>query len=221
MDLMSYLLGKNSSGGGGGGAITDYIDDTINFDTVSTGGFNLLVKKLPTIKITSNVKQLMNAFQKYQGTSINFDFENSDFSNVTNISYMFIDCVNLREIDMSGFISNNKITTMSMAFGGCSELRKVDISGISVMQSANINTLFYNCKKLAVIDISGLINPIIISSYYQDMFYDCGINCLASDGAYADGIPYIYVHDETMQNFILNTTSHPEGWSTANVVIKE
>lgn len=220
MDLMSYLLGKNS-GGGGGGSITDYISDTLNFSTSQGSNFCKLVQKLPKMKISSNVTQLMYAFQNYQGTKIEFDFENSDFSKVINMSYMFNECVNLREIDMSGFISNNKITTMSMAFGGCSELRKVDISGISVTQTANINTLFYNCKKLAVIDISGLTNPIIIASYYQDMFYNCGTECLQSDGAYADGIPYIYVHNATMQNFILNTTTHPEDWTTANVVIKE
>ena len=218
MDLMSYLLGKNSSSGGGGVDILDYFNDTINFNTASNKQYSYLVKKMPPLKIVSTVTSLVYAFTNYQGETIKFDFENSDFSNVTNTSIMFQNCINLKEVDMSGLVSS-KIASINGMFFNCTEIRKIDLSGLTNVANYNGGEAFSGCNKLAVLDISSLSKPATFApSYYQDMFYNCGTNCLQSDGAYADGVPYIYVKDADMQTWILTQRTD---WTTANVIVKE
>jgi hypothetical protein len=49
-----------------------------------------------------------------------------------------------------------------------------------------------------------------------------GLNSLASEGAYADGIPYVYVKDADDRDFILNSmssNSRPNNWSTSNIIV--
>ena len=54
------------------------------------------------------------------------------------------------------------------------------------------------------------------------MFSNCGIFASVDNGAYAEGIPMIYVKDETAQNWVLTATnSHGSNWTTDNVVIKQ
>lgn len=217
MDLMSYLLGKKSSGGGGVD-ISDYFNDTINFNTASDKQYGYLVKKMPPLKITNVVTSLVYAFANYRGETIKFDFENSNFSNVTNTSIMFQNCYYLKEVDMSGLVSS-KIASINGMFFNCTEIRKIDLSGLTNVANYNGGGAFYECNKLAVLDISSLSKPATYTpSYYQDMFYNTGTECLASDGAYADGVPYIYVKDADMQTWILTQRTD---WTTANVIVKE
>lgn len=216
MDLTSYLLGKKASGGGGH-VITDYIDDTINFNTASNKNFSPLVKQLPKLKVTNDVTSLTYAFQGYQGEEVSFDSENSDFSNVANLSFMFYNNNHLKEVDMKG-LTTTKVTTMYAMFENCTDLIKVDMSGISNTTTSNCSEAFYECNKLAVLDISSLNKPFTsVPSYYQTMFYNMGTECLQSDGAYQDGLPYVYVKDADMQSWILTQRTD---WSTNNVVIK-
>ena len=86
--------------------------------------------------------------------------------------------------------------------------------------TTNTSYMFQSCNNLTTLDLSSFDFTKVTSFSY--MFQNCGISCLASAGAYADGIPYIYVKDETAQNWILTKSNgKPSTWSTANVIIKE
>lgn len=198
--------------------IDDYFNDTINFNTLDSKNYNYLVKKMPPLKITNVVTNLNYAFNGYRGEEIEFDFANSDISNVTTMSFMFQNCYYLKEIDMSGLISTNKITNINSMFNNCMEITKIDLSGLTIANNFNGGSAFNECNKLAILDISNIGKPMTsIPSFYQDMFTNCGTECLQSDGAYADGLPYVYVKDVDVQTWVLSQNSD---WSTDNVVIK-
>ena len=68
-------------------------------------------------------------------------------------------------------------------------------------------------------DISGI--DVTKLNNFTNMFYDCGWNSTVNDGGYANHIPYVYVKDETAQNWVLTAANgHPTTWSTNNVLIK-
>lgn len=160
-----------------------------------------------------------------------------DTPSVTNMSYMFYDCWSLTTIPL---LDTSKVTDASNMFYNCYSLTTIplidtskasktlsmfyncymlrEIPAINLKASYNYNYLFYNCYKLSRIDLTN----IQIASSCVNMFYNCGTKCMQSEGAYADGIPYVFVENEEMQSWILNSATgnnHPTTWSTANVVI--
>ena len=147
------------------------------------------------------------------------DLSNFDTSNVTNMSNMFNSCNKLKSLYVSNF-NTSKVDIMNSMFSYCRSLTSLDLSNFDTPNLTNMDSMFRNCDKLATLNLSGFDFTKVTSFSY--MFENCGIGCLASDGAYADGIPYIYVKDEAAQNWILTkSNSRPSTWSTANVIIKE
>lgn len=123
----------------------------------------------------------------------------------------------LPEIDYHGTITNLK-----SAFSQCGQLKSIDLSKLNISYRLPTNALFQYCNKLAVLDISGWKASDMSTWEFTSMFSYCGSTCLQSDGAYADGIPYVYVKDNAMQNWVLTKSNgHPSTWTTDNVVIKE
>ena len=87
-----------------------------------------------------------------------------DFSNVTNISYMFESCNKITTIQP---IDTSNATNMEYLFGYCSSLTTIpliDTSNVKYMQN-----MFYNCIKLQSIPPIDTSNVIRIS----DCFYNC------------------------------------------------
>ena len=67
---------------------------------------------------------------------------------VTDMSYMFNDCVQLKKVDLSR-INTSKIISMESMFENCKNL--VEISDTSLWNVENVKSmkhLFYSCKKL-------------------------------------------------------------------------
>lgn len=222
MDLTSYLLGKNASSGGGGGDLSEYFNSTeITSNTTNSNYIKTLniVKTTPSFTVSSDVTSLSYCFQSWGLKSINVS--EMDTSNITNMRYMFNTLQYVEELDLSNF-DTSKVTNYDYMFNSSMALKKIDASSFVVKDNATIygNSMFYYTLKLAIIDISKFEFSKLAA--YSQMFSICGTNCLQSDGAYADGIPFIYVKDETEQNWVLTANNgHPSSWSTANVVIKQ
>jgi len=117
-------------------------------------------------------------------------------------------------------LNTSSARELQYMFANNTVLTTLDASKITLESATNIQNMFYNCYKLAVLDISGMDFSNVTT--FDNMFNQCGTRCLQSDGAYADGIPYIYVKDTAAQNWILNSANgHYNSWSTNNVVVKQ
>ena len=109
---------------------------------------------------------------------------------------------------------------MSSCLGNTAKLKSADLSGIKITSSAPLDYLFNKSNTLSVIDISSM-DFANFSGTSNSTFVNCGTSASVNYGAYADGIPYIYVKDATAQTWVI-TTANSQGndWSTNNVVIK-
>lgn len=233
--------------GGGGADLSDYFTTTWNTNTSSSNRLgDVLFKKIPKITLGSNVQSLSYAFDD-MGIKVCV-FEELDLANITDTSYMFYGN-SFATLDISNFKNANNMTNMRSMFGsitwadggnGLIGLNKIDTSKVTDMRNC-----FNYFRKLAVLDLSTWETPLVTRcqsmfaysenlaiidiskatfsnvTNFSSMFSSCGTQCLQSDGAYADGIPYIYVKDATEQNWVLTANNgHPSTWSTNNVVIK-
>ena len=80
--------------------------------------------------------------------------ENLKTDNVTNMRYMFLDCSNLKSLNVSGFNTSN-VTDMMGMFVGCSGLTSLDVSGFDTSNVILMDAMFSNCSGLTSLDLSG------------------------------------------------------------------
>ena len=227
MDLMSYLLGKKSSGGGGGGgSIADYIITNITENTSGTNFGRKMMYKTPPVTVDRSVTSLYQAFGECNAKII--DVSQLDTSNITAIAYMFSTCTFLEEIIGLNNLDVSQVTPIEgfhSLFSSCGQLKKVDISKWNIAKyTANFDfrSMFDNCYKIAVLDISSIPDDIATSNRTNNMLRLVGYYATVEDGAYASGIPYVYVKNQTVQEWILGGGGGaPNTWTSANVIVKE
>lgn len=137
-----------------------------------------------------------------------------DTSKVTNMGYMFSSCYSLEKIPQ---LNTSLVNNMQAMFYQCYSLKT--IPQLDTSKVTNMSSMFYCCYNICTIDLSTLDTSKLTS--FSSMFTNCGRDCKQRYGAYADGIPYIYVKDETAQNWVLTKSNgRPTTWTTTNVVIK-
>ena len=161
-------------------------------------GNNSYISKVPKITGIENVTNMMGMFSNCSAVSDSKDLNLSEYntSSITDFSSMF-------------FLSSTYTPKMT----------SLDLSNFDLSSGTSYSNMFSGQKKIAVLDISG--TDLNKNATWTTMFKEMGTACLQSDGAYADGIPYVYVKDATAQNLILTKSNgKPSTWSTNNVVIK-
>ena len=89
--------------------------------------------------------------------------------NITDVSYLFYLCRNLKRVDMSRFRTNN-ITDMSYMFNGCYDLETLNMKGWNTSNVTNTRNMFRNCEKLTP-KVSHFNMSNVIDAEY--MFYGC------------------------------------------------
>ena len=225
--------------GGGGADLNDYFNTTYeNADWVKN-----MIKRIPQLTIPSGTTSI--SFQNILAKNLAFDgldctgitagnyflatnsstysvLETVDLANITNANnitnfrYMFYNQYNLKEVKNMFALSGTK--DIRNIFASCQNLTSIDLSNWNVETGTyGSSAMFQNTYKLAVIDISGIT---FTNNSNTNTFQNCGRDCLQSDGAYADGIPYVYVKDATAQAKVLASGNVPASWTTNNVVIK-
>lgn len=231
----------------GGGDLSDYFNTTI--DSVSTGSdyfVQTLVKKIPPLQAASGITSFEYAFYTYPFRDM--VFESLDCSGVSSFSRFCTTSNQLHHVDLSNVVNTSDITNLQYIFSSNSELETVDnFFPVNTTSQINLEYMFYNCSKLkrvdlsktsystaslasafrntykmTVLDISGFdLNSSQVKSQSY-IFQNCGRDCLQSDGAYADGIPYVYVKDTASQNWVLGLSNsyRPSTWTTNNVKVK-
>ena len=99
------------------------------------------------------------------------DVSKFDTSNVTSMRAMFYECENLTSVDVSKF-DTAAVTNVEAMFQGCKALTAVgDVSGWNTAKVTSMYQVFYDCEKLAALDLSGWNTTNVTNM--QAMFLDC------------------------------------------------
>ena len=113
------------------------------------------------------------------------DLSNFDTSNVTNMSYMFSGCQSLTSLNLSNF-DTSKVTDMSYMFSYCSRLMSLDLSSFDTSQVTDMSYMFEDCSGLTLLDLSNFNTENVTDMHY--MFGNC------------DSITSIYISDKWNTN---------------------
>jgi surface protein len=99
------------------------------------------------------------------------DLSGFDLSNVTNMSYMFNKCTALKTVKF-GKLDTSKVTTMREIFMQCENLTKFDQSGFVTSACTDMHCMFYDCYKLTSVNTSGWNTSNVTTM--EALFFECG-----------------------------------------------
>ena len=89
---------------------------------------------------------------------------------IINCGFMFYDCINLTEIDLSHF-NSKKVKNMEYMFYYCEKLKKINLSNLNTTNVTNMNCMFYRCNNLTEINLKSFDTRNVINMSY--MFSHC------------------------------------------------
>ena len=98
------------------------------------------------------------------------DLSSMDSSNVTNMSYMFCNCSGLTVLDLTPLDTRN-VTNMRSMFSGCSGLTALDLSPLDTSNVTSMSSMFSGCRKLTSLDLTPLDTRNVTDM--RNMFFDC------------------------------------------------
>ena len=101
---------------------------------------------------------------------INIDLSTFDTKGVINLGGMFYGCSNLTKIDLSSFNTLN-VTNMGGMFYNCSKLEKIDLSSFCTKNVTTMGGMFLGCSKLTFINLSSFDTKNVTDM--NGMFYNC------------------------------------------------
>lgn len=166
---------------------------------------------------TGSLTDISYMFQGCTNTTFeNINLNNLNVSNVTKAGWIFSSCNGVINLDLSSW-TLPKVTDLSASFYGCNA-KKIDLSNATGENVTQTNMMFFNAMRVNEIYLDNFDFSKVTS--FSGMFTSCGSNAKRSEGAYADGMPYVYVKDATAQNWVLTADNgHKSDWTTANVII--
>ena len=87
------------------------------------------------------------------GKLISLNLSGFDTSKVTDMNSMFDNCQNLTSLDISGF-DTRLVTDMCSMFSSCYKLTSLDLSSFNTSAVTDMNSMFNYCSKLTSLDLS-------------------------------------------------------------------
>ena len=100
----------------------------------------------------------------------NLDLSNLDTSNVTDMEFMFWNCLALTSLDLSSF-NTASVSNMNYMFDGCRALTSLDLSNFNTSKVTDMSYMFYHCEALTSLDLSSF-NTASVSNMSR-MFLSC------------------------------------------------
>ena len=99
-----------------------------------------------TLKFNTRFNSTKNLFKDLTCTT-EIDLSKFDFSEVTDMSYMFYGCKILKNITF-GNINTIEVKSLNSLFRGCSKLLSMDLSNFDFSKVTDMSYMFYGCSKL-------------------------------------------------------------------------
>lgn len=109
-------------------------------------------------------------FKEWKRLTTIVGLENLNTSKVTDMSWMFYNCGNLKNLDVRLF-DTRKVNNMANMFCGCSSLTALDVSGFDTGSVTSMNSMFSGCSGLSSLDVSHF-NTSNVTNIVA-MFYGC------------------------------------------------
>ena len=132
---------------------------------------------------TTTTKAVVDAsFKDFRPTSTEFWFkqfkaltaieglQNLNTSEVTNMSFMFLDCAALTALDLKSF-NTEKVTDMGFIFYGCSALTNLDLKNFNTSSVTSMSNMFKRCSALPSLDLNNFNTSNVTSM--DGMFDSC------------------------------------------------
>ena len=134
---------------------------------------------------TGNVTNMEYMFSECSNLE-ELDLSGFTTENVVNMRHMFSRCSNLEELDLSGFTTENVISMESM-FDGCGHLKKLNLSGFTAENVTDVSYMFNGCWKMEELDLSGFHMENVKNM--RCMFYCCSnLKSLDLSGVTAENV---------------------------------
>ena len=111
------------------------------------------------------------SFMFYNCSNItNLDLSSFKTKNVTNMSNMFSGCENITNLNLSYFDTKN-VTNMNNMFADCHNITELDLSSFDTKNVTNMSYMFSGCDKIINLDLSSFETKNV--NNMSNMFYDC------------------------------------------------
>ena len=99
------------------------------------------------------------------------DFSNFKFSNISSMSNMFKNCINLEKVTFSITIDTSLVTNLEGMFYKCKSLKSLNLTAFDVSSVITMKKMFYFCTSLTSIDLSHFITNKV--NNMGEMFQGC------------------------------------------------
>ncbi len=143
--VMAYLIPNE-------GTLTTNKDHD-NKDLTNTTAYTLYIQGDTGVIANTNSSNIFAYFNNLKEVK---NFQYLDTSNVTIMSDMFYNCLNLTTLDVSNF-DTSKAIDMSSMFYNCSNLTTIDVSNFDTSNVISINFMFASCSSLKELNVSNFI----------------------------------------------------------------
>ena len=123
--------------------------------------------------VETNIRYAPRAITFYDSFLDDYTYElsNIDWSNITDLSYMFGRCSGIVNLDLTMIPVGPNITDLGYMCTGCSRLENFSALNWNTVNVTRFVGIFYNCSSLTSLDLSTWVTP-NVSSFAQ-MFYGC------------------------------------------------
>ena len=97
-------------------------------------------------------------------------FNNINTSRLVDMSFMFVNCSSLKNLDLSSFDTSN-VTMMQLLFNGCESLTDINLSSFNTENVVEMNNMFCSCQSLTSLDLSNFDTRNVTNML--NMFVNC------------------------------------------------
>ena len=94
-------------------------------------------------------------FTQYTGAELNNEVANLDTSNITDMTNMFYECVNLTSLNLSSWNTSN-VTVMAGCFAMCEGLTSLNLSSWNTSNVTDMTDFVGGCESLEFLDIRNM-----------------------------------------------------------------
>ena len=147
--------------------------NTKNMAYMFNGCKNLDYIIFPKNETAENLLLLNNMFDGCLNL-ISVDLSYFSFKNVESMAYMFNDCNRLSILILpKENNTSNALQNVENMFYDCKELTSIDLSGISLINVKDLSYMFYGCSNLETLILPSNEKAINVVDF-SFMFYECG-----------------------------------------------